>query len=68
MLSQLTNTGVASPTLADEFTLTRSQRLTTALFAGILGSFLLYSVAFAHPEMLHNAAHDVRHAITAPCH
>ncbi len=43
-------------------------RLTTAAFAGILGLLLLYVVAFAQSGILHNAAHDVRHAIVAPCH
>ena len=45
-----------------------SARLTTAAVAGILGLMLLYAVAFAHSDILHNAAHDVRHAIVAPCH
>ena len=45
-----------------------SQRMVTALFAGLLGAFLLYGAAFANSDMLHNAAHDTRHAIVAPCH
>ncbi|MEE9314053.1 MAG: CbtB domain-containing protein [Rhizobiaceae bacterium] len=49
-------------------TLTVSQRITTALFAGTLGIFLLYGAAFANSDMLHNATHDTRHAIVAPCH
>ncbi len=40
----------------------------TAIFAALFGSMLLYFVAFAHSDILHNAAHDVRHAIVAPCH
>jgi len=40
----------------------------TITFAALFGSCLLYFVAFAHSEVLHNAAHDTRHAITAPCH
>lgn len=40
----------------------------TIAFAALFGSCLLYFVAFAHSEVLHNAAHDTRHAITAPCH
>lgn len=45
-----------------------SQRMVTALFVGLLGAFLLYGAAFANSDMLHNAAHDTRHAIVAPCH
>lgn len=40
----------------------------TITFAALFGSCLLYFVAFAHSDVLHNAAHDTRHAITAPCH
>ncbi|MEE9375098.1 MAG: CbtB domain-containing protein [Rhizobiaceae bacterium] len=48
--------------------LSASQRFTTALVSFVLGSGLLYGVAFSQPEILHNAAHDTRHAIVAPCH
>jgi len=34
----------------------------------LLGAFILYGVGFAGPAALHNAAHDVRHAFTFPCH
>jgi cobalt transporter subunit CbtB len=44
------------------------QRMTTAIFAAAFGVFLVYFTAFSHSEVLHNAAHDTRHAITAPCH
>jgi len=30
--------------------------------------FVLYGVGFAQPELLHNAAHDTRHAFSFPCH
>lgn len=33
-----------------------------------LGLTLLAGVGFAGPEVLHNAAHDTRHAIGFPCH
>ena len=36
--------------------------------AFILGAFLFYAAAFASSHTLHNAAHDVRHTIIAPCH
>jgi cobalt transporter subunit CbtB len=39
-----------------------------AVFAMLLGAFILYGVGFAGPTAIHNAAHDVRHAFTFPCH
>jgi cobalt transporter subunit CbtB len=39
------------------------------VFAAILlGVFILYGIGFAGADVLHNAAHDSRHAITFPCH
>jgi cobalt transporter subunit CbtB len=34
----------------------------------LLGVFLLWGAGFAQPDMLHNAAHDARHAFSFPCH
>ena len=39
-----------------------------ALFAIVLGAFVIYGVGFAPIAALHNAAHDVRHAFAFPCH
>lgn len=36
--------------------------------AALLGVFMLYGVGVASAEMMHNAAHDTRHAISFPCH
>ena len=38
--------------------------------AGLLlfGVFLIVGVGFAHADILHNAAHDSRHAFAFPCH
>jgi cobalt transporter subunit CbtB len=44
------------------------RRIATAAFSLLFGVFLLYFVGFARSDMLHNAAHDTRHAITTPCH
>ena len=43
-------------------------RAAPAVFAMLLGAFILYGVGFAGPAEIHNAAHDVRHAFTFPCH
>ena len=45
-----------------------SQRISVAALGGIVGLFLIYGVGFAHPEAIHNAAHDTRHAASFPCH
>ncbi|HJS30593.1 MAG TPA: CbtB domain-containing protein [Alphaproteobacteria bacterium] len=34
----------------------------------VLGVFLVFAAGFAGPEVVHNAAHDSRHAFTFPCH
>ena len=40
----------------------------SAVFAALLGAFLLYGVGFAGADVMHNAAHDSRHSLTFPCH
>ena len=49
-------------------TLTTQQRLVAGLTAALLGTFMLIGVGFAGSEVVHNAAHDTRHAFTFPCH
>lgn len=44
------------------------ERTVIGLIASLLGVFMLFGVGFAHSDILHNAAHDTRHAITVPCH
>lgn len=39
-----------------------------AMAAILLGLFVLFGVAMAGPEVIHNAAHDARHAFAFPCH
>ncbi len=48
--------------------LSTQERMITGIVALLLGTFLLFGVAFAQPDVLHNAAHDTRHAISVPCH
>jgi cobalt transporter subunit CbtB len=45
-----------------------SKRAIAAAIGGMLGVFLLIGVGFAGPYLLHNAAHDTRHANVFPCH
>jgi len=44
------------------------QAVLPAAAAILLGVFVLFGVAFAGPEVIHNAAHDSRHAFAFPCH
>jgi cobalt transporter subunit CbtB len=44
------------------------ERLTAALVALLLGTFLLFGAGFAPLPALHEAAHDARHGFAFPCH
>ena len=46
----------------------RAETLAGAILAALLGGFLIWGVGFSHIEILHNAAHDVRHSAAFPCH
>lgn len=48
--------------------ITRQRTVAAALFAIVLGMFIVFGVGLAQPEILHNAAHDSRHALAFPCH
>jgi cobalt transporter subunit CbtB len=49
-------------------TLARSDSLGAALFAALLGAFVIWVVGFSHIDVAHNAAHDTRHSVGFPCH
>ncbi len=59
--------GVQNPTL-DSVSARRGESLGAAAFALLLGAFILFGVGFAQPLLLHDAAHDSRHAFAFPCH
>ncbi len=48
--------------------LSAQERMATGVVTLLLGVFMLYGAGFAHSNILHNAAHDTRHAVTVPCH
>lgn len=39
-----------------------------AMLAMLLGSLVVGIAGFSHLEVIHNAAHDMRHANGFPCH
>ena len=45
-----------------------TRRLLPALAAVVLGVVVLFGVALANSDTIHNAAHDTRHAAAFPCH
>lgn len=52
-------------------TTTQTQSTTTALpivFAAAVGLMLLFFSGYAQATVLHDAAHDQRHAMAFPCH
>ncbi len=36
--------------------------------AALAGLLLIFGAGFAQPHVVHNAAHDTRHAVGFPCH
>ena len=57
-----------SATAATSATASRGDAVTAAAVALLAGVFLVFTMGFAHPDMLHNAAHDWRHSMSFPCH
>ncbi|HEX9857339.1 MAG TPA: CbtB domain-containing protein [Paracoccaceae bacterium] len=47
---------------------TASTTLASALFMAVLGASALFVAGHAQSAVLHDAAHDVRHATGFPCH
>jgi len=46
----------------------RSKALAAALMLAVFGGVFVYGIGFAGADVLHNAAHDARHANNFPCH
>ena len=47
---------------------TRAAALAAALIVALFGGVFIYGIGFAGADVLHNAAHDARHANNFPCH
>jgi cobalt transporter subunit CbtB len=46
----------------------RAAALAAAMMVAVLGGVFIYGIGFAGANVLHNAAHDARHANNFPCH
>lgn len=57
---------VAAP-IAEHVT-SQTGRVAQSLMAMTLGLFVVGMVGFSHIDVVHNAAHDVRHSNAFPCH
>jgi cobalt transporter subunit CbtB len=53
---------------AQQLRISASERAKAILLAASLGVALIFVSGFAAPELVHNAAHDWRHAHNFPCH
>ena len=53
---------------AQQLRISASERTKAVLLAASLGLGLIFVSGFAAPELVHNAAHDWRHAHNFPCH
>lgn len=53
---------------AQTIAVARFRRRLVALLGALFGLFLVFGVGFAHPDAIHNAAHDTRHSFAFPCH
>ena len=47
---------------------TASTAVRSGVVLMVFGLFLVLATGFAGPSILHNAAHDTRHANSFPCH
>jgi cobalt transporter subunit CbtB len=59
---------MAAITTSSKQHLSARERLTAALVAALLGTFLVLGAGFAPIPAAHDAAHDSRHAFAFPCH
>jgi len=59
---------LATQTNTTALSLSAHDKMITVVIATLLGVFMVFGVAIAHPTVIHNAAHDTRHAMGFPCH
>ncbi|WP_425449981.1 CbtB domain-containing protein [Virgifigura deserti] len=59
---------LSSTTRSTQAAVGRTAAVLPAFLAAFLGVMLIWGVGFAGPQVIHNAAHDGRHAHAFPCH
>ncbi len=59
---------MATKTAKSEIASGFGQRITVAVTALILGAFFIFGAGLANSAVLHDTAHDARHAYGFPCH
>ncbi len=50
------------------FRVPQTSIISKSLFVILFGFSIIMLFGFASPELIHDAAHDVRHIMTLPCH
>ena len=67
-----TATRIVLKTTATDYTKVKvsSEHITVGAVMLLVGTLLIFAVGFAQGAggLLHNAAHDTRHAVSIPCH
>jgi cobalt transporter subunit CbtB len=58
----------ARQSLTETSAIKLSEAVLPVVAALALGVLFVFAAGFAGPEVVHNAAHDSRHAFTFPCH
>jgi cobalt transporter subunit CbtB len=46
----------------------RAEALKVAVLTFVMGVAFVFVAGFAQPDIVHNATHDTRHALSFPCH
>lgn len=58
----------SAPSVSLPASKSRASEIAQAFVALALGLFVIGVVGFSHLDVMHNAAHDVRHSNAFPCH
>lgn len=67
-MNQIRTAAQSGAKLASTQSSARSKALAAALMLAVFGGVFIYGIGFAGADVLHNAAHDARHANNFPCH
>jgi len=68
MATPNTNTQAVSAHSTSNLIVKKIKQFSPIIFASIIGLLIITAVGFAGSDILHNAAHDIRHGLAFPCH